>query len=62
KLWKNLEQEFRADTKVCTILLQSLTKQYANMKIKDSEKIKSYYTRLMSLVTEIKNLCREFFK
>ncbi|XLS98569.1 hypothetical protein HN51_041304, partial [Arachis hypogaea] len=54
KVWKNLEQEFRGDTKVRTILFQFPRKQYANMKMKDFEKIKSYYTRLMSLITEMK--------
>ncbi|XLT09622.1 hypothetical protein HN51_055415, partial [Arachis hypogaea] len=43
------------DIKICTILLQSLMKQYANIKKKDSEKIKCYYTRLMSLVTKMKS-------
>ncbi|XLS86227.1 hypothetical protein HN51_036393 [Arachis hypogaea] len=43
-----------ATQKVRTIFLQSLRKQYTNMKMKYSEKIKSYYTRLMSLVNEIK--------
>ena len=54
EVWQKLEQEFRGDKKVSTVLLQSLRKQYANMKMKDCETIKNYYTRIMSLVSEMK--------
>ena len=54
EVWQKLEQEFRGDKKVRTVLLQSLRKQYANMKMKDYETIKNYYTRIMSLVSEMK--------
>ncbi|KAL1321492.1 hypothetical protein AAHE18_14G131000 [Arachis hypogaea] len=60
KVWKILEPEFRGDTKVRTILLQSLRKQYANMKMKGYEKIKNYYTRLMSFITEMKAYEEDF--
>ena len=53
EVWDSLEQEFNSDKKVCIVPLQSLRKQYANMKMKDYETIKNYYTRVMSLVSEM---------
>ena len=54
EVWDSLEQEFRSDKKVRIVLLQSLRKQYANMKMQDSKKIKNYYAKFMSLVSETK--------
>ena len=54
ELWDSLEQEFSGNKKIRTILLQSLREQYANMKMKDYETIKNYYTRVMNFVSEMK--------
>ena len=54
EVWDKLEQKSHGDTKVRTIILQSLRKQYANIKMKDFETVKNFYTRIMALVTEMR--------
>lgn len=52
--WDTLKEEFQGNAKVRTIKLQSLRRELENMKMKDSETIKEYYSRLRELVNQLR--------
>ena len=43
------------DEKVSTINLQTLRREFQNLKMKESEKIDEYCTRVMNIVNEMRN-------
>ncbi|XP_074299303.1 uncharacterized protein LOC141630369 [Silene latifolia] len=52
--WDSLQQEFQGDIKIRTIRLNTLRKDFENMKMKDDEDIKYYTSRLMEVVNQMK--------
>lgn len=52
--WDILEGEFHGDEKVRSINLQSLKKDFQNLRMKDSENIQSYHARVMEIVNQMK--------
>ncbi|XP_074265931.1 uncharacterized protein LOC141588385 [Silene latifolia] len=52
--WDSLQQEFQGDIKIRTIRLNTLRKDFENMKMKDDEDIKDYTSRLMEVVNQMK--------
>ena len=52
--WEILEGEFHGDEKVRSINLQSLKKDFQNLRMKDSENIQSYHARVMEIVNQMK--------
>ncbi|XP_058211420.1 uncharacterized protein LOC131323584 [Rhododendron vialii] len=54
KAWDILYNEHRGNLKVKTIKLQSLRRDYENFKMKDSELLNDYFSRLMDVVNQMK--------
>jgi gag-polypeptide of LTR copia-type len=54
--WNMLEQEFKGSAKMQIIKLQTLRRQYQNMQMKDSKKVKVYFSQVMNLVNQICSL------
>jgi gag-polypeptide of LTR copia-type len=54
--WDMLEQEFKWSAKMQIIKLQTLRRQYQNMQMKDSKKVKVYFSQVMNLVNQICSL------
>ena len=55
KAWDFLETEVYGDEKVRTINLQTLRREFQNLKMIESEKIDYYCTRVMNIVNEMRN-------
>nr|XP_043630099.1 uncharacterized protein LOC122601401 [Erigeron canadensis] len=53
--WEVLKQEFQGDVKVRAIKLQSLRRDYENMKMKENESLNDYSSRLTDLVNQMKS-------
>ena len=54
EVWDILQQEFQGDTKVRAIKLQTLKKEFENMKMRENENLKEYFSRFMELVNQMK--------
>jgi gag-polypeptide of LTR copia-type len=54
--WDMLEQEFKGSAKVQVVKLQTLCRQYQNLQMKDSEKVKEYFSQIMDLVNHMHSL------
>ncbi|XP_050914756.1 uncharacterized protein LOC127129650 [Lathyrus oleraceus] len=53
--WNILQQEFEGDSKVRTVKLQSLKRDYENERMKDNESLNEYFNRLSELVNQMKS-------
>ncbi|XP_060210929.1 uncharacterized protein LOC132637935 [Lycium barbarum] len=53
--WESLEAKMYGDEKVRTINLQTLRREFQNLKMIESEKIDEYCTRVMNIVNEMRN-------
>ncbi|KAL0375438.1 UNVERIFIED_CONTAM: Retrovirus-related Pol polyprotein from transposon TNT 1-94 [Sesamum radiatum] len=54
KAWSILQKEYQGSAKVRIIKLQTLRRDFENMKMKDSETIDEYYTKVRELVNQLK--------
>ncbi|KAK4408807.1 hypothetical protein Sango_0461700 [Sesamum angolense] len=52
--WSILQKEYQGNAKVHIIKLQTLRRDFENMKMKDSETIDEYYTKVRELVNQLK--------
>ncbi|KAL0384143.1 UNVERIFIED_CONTAM: hypothetical protein Sradi_2808600 [Sesamum radiatum] len=52
--WGILQKEYQGSAKVRIIKLQTLRRDFENMKMKDSETIDEYYTKVRELVNQLK--------
>ncbi|XP_050909304.1 uncharacterized protein LOC127123091 [Lathyrus oleraceus] len=52
--WNILQQEFEGDSKVRTVKLQSLKRDYENERMKENESLNEYFNRLSKLVNQMK--------
>ncbi|KAL0393227.1 UNVERIFIED_CONTAM: putative mitochondrial protein [Sesamum radiatum] len=52
--WSILQKEYQGSAKVRIIKLQTLRRDFENMKMKDSETIDEYYTKVRELVNQLK--------
>ncbi|KAK4395143.1 hypothetical protein Sango_1668600 [Sesamum angolense] len=52
--WSILQKEYEGSAKVRIIKLQTLTRDFENMKMKDYETIDEYYTKVRELVNQLK--------
>lgn len=52
--WEILEQEFQGDSKVRSIKLQSLRREFENIQMKDGELMKDYFTRVIDILNQMK--------
>lgn len=57
--WDTLEKEFQGDSKAITIKLQTLRMEFYNMKMKESECIQDYASRLAEVVNQMRTLGEE---
>ncbi|XP_050909881.1 uncharacterized protein LOC127123725 [Lathyrus oleraceus] len=53
--WNILQQEFEGDSKVRTVKLQSLKRDYENERMKENESLNEYFNRLSELVNQMKS-------
>lgn len=53
--WESLETEVYGDKKVRTINLQTLRREFQNLKMIEYEKIDEYCTRVVNIVNEMRN-------
>ncbi|KAL0330178.1 UNVERIFIED_CONTAM: Retrovirus-related Pol polyprotein from transposon RE2 [Sesamum radiatum] len=53
--WSILQKEYQGSAKVRIIKLQTLRRDFENMKMKDSETIDEYYTKVRELVNQLKS-------
>lgn len=58
--WDNFKEEFQGSVKVRNIKLQTLRRDMANLKMKESETIKEYYSRLRELVNQLRSYGEDY--
>ena len=54
EVWHILQKEYRVTYKVKTIKLQTLQRDFENLKMKKNELLKDYFTRIMETVNQMK--------
>jgi hypothetical protein len=52
--WAILQEEFQGDKKVRAIKLQTLRRDFENMRMKENESVKDYSTRFLELINQMK--------
>ena len=52
--WEILREEFQRSAKIITVELQTLRKKFQNLQMKESEKIKEYFSRVIELVNQLR--------
>ena len=52
--WDMLQEKFQGSKKVCAIKLQYFRRDFENLKMKDNETAKDYYSRIKELVNQIR--------
>ncbi|XP_051115214.1 uncharacterized protein LOC127240534 [Andrographis paniculata] len=57
--WEIIQKKFQGDLKVKNINLQTLRRELENSKMKESEGVQNYYTRLMSITNQMRSLGEE---
>ncbi|XP_021755931.1 uncharacterized protein LOC110721111 [Chenopodium quinoa] len=57
--WEILQQEFQGDSKVRSIKLQSLRRDFENLRIKDNDLVKDYFSRIIEIVNQMKSYGEE---
>lgn len=53
KAWNILQEEFRGNAKVRTIKLQSLQREFENLRMNESESLKDYYSEINEIINEM---------
>ena len=54
EVWDTLQEEFQGFKKGRAVKLQYLRRDFENLKIKDNESAKDYYSRIKELVNQIR--------
>lgn len=52
--WEILQKEFQGNTKVMRIKLQSLRREFENLKMKEAETMQDYFSRMMEVVNQLR--------
>ncbi|KAL5718443.1 hypothetical protein ACHQM5_011344 [Ranunculus cassubicifolius] len=52
--WDILDKEFRGSKQIKTVKLQSLRREFENLKMRESEVLKDYFTRFLDVVNQMK--------
>ncbi|XP_038983671.1 uncharacterized protein LOC120111184 [Phoenix dactylifera] len=52
--WETLQREFQGDSKAITVKLQFLRREFENLKMKQSESVKDYFSRVINVVNQMK--------
>ncbi|KAH0764569.1 hypothetical protein KY285_000440 [Solanum tuberosum] len=58
--WDKLNEEFESSSRVKSVRLLALTRDFELLKMKDSDNVKEYSSKLMEIVNHIKILCETF--
>ncbi|TXG67366.1 hypothetical protein EZV62_008641 [Acer yangbiense] len=54
--WEILEREFQGDSKAKVIKLQTFRREFENLKMKESESVKEYFSRVIGVVNHMRTL------
>ena len=54
--WDLLQQEFQGSTKVQMVKLQTLRRQFQNLMMQESQRVREYFTQVSDLVNQMKSL------
>ncbi|TXG67555.1 hypothetical protein EZV62_008830 [Acer yangbiense] len=54
--WEILEREFQGDNKAKVIKLQTFRREFENLKMKESESVKEYFSRVIGVVNHMRTL------
>ncbi|XP_021755280.1 uncharacterized protein LOC110720551 [Chenopodium quinoa] len=57
--WEIMQQEFHRDSKVRSIKFQSLRRDFENLKMKDNELVKDYFSKIIKIVNQMKSYGEE---
>ena len=57
--WEILQKEFQGNLKVKNVTLQTLRRDLENLKVSDDESIQNYYTKVTTIVNEMKTFGEE---
>lgn len=57
--WDKLKEEFQGTAKVLTVKLQTLRRQFQNLQMMESEKIKDYFSRVIQVVNQMRTYGEE---
>ena len=60
KAWNKLKEEFEGSTRVKAIKLLTLKREFEMLKMKESDSVKDYITKLMSIVNQIRLAGEQF--
>ena len=60
KAWDKLMEEFEGSTRVKAVNLITLKREFQMLKMKDSNSVKGYTTKLMSIVNQIRLAVEQF--
>ena len=60
KAWNKLKEEFEGSTRVKAIKLLTLKREFEMLKMKNSDSVKDYTTKLMSIVNQIRLAGEQF--
>lgn len=52
--WDKLEEEFKGSEKVRVVRLQALSREFKNFRMKETEKVNDYTSRVVDIVNQIK--------
>lgn len=52
--WRTLQEEFQGSTKVRSVKLLTLRRDFENLKMKDFETVKDYYSRIKEIVNQMR--------
>lgn len=53
--WSTLQEEFQGSTNVRSVKLQTLRREFKNIKMKESESVKDYYSRIKEIVNKLRS-------
>ncbi|XP_039120778.1 uncharacterized protein LOC120257365 [Dioscorea cayenensis subsp. rotundata] len=59
EVWEILQKEFQRNVKVKNATLQTLRREFQNLKMNEAENVQDYYTKIVKIVNEMKTFGEE---